>query len=50
MDDNLEHGGVHMDVDTEILDDPPQPEMIGGVTTRFGKRVIDSLLERRGKK
>ncbi|RVW62573.1 hypothetical protein CK203_061606 [Vitis vinifera] len=22
MDDNLEHGGVHVDVDTEILNDP----------------------------
>ncbi|KAL6333895.1 hypothetical protein AAG906_039306 [Vitis piasezkii] len=50
MDDNLEHGGVHVDVDTEIPDDPPQPEMAGGVTTRSGKRVTDSLLERRGKK
>ncbi|KAL6318090.1 hypothetical protein AAG906_035235 [Vitis piasezkii] len=48
MDDNLEHGGVHVDVDTEIPDDPPQPEMAGGVTTRSGKRVTDSLLERRG--
>ena len=50
MDDNLEHGGVHVDVDTEIPDDPPQPEMAGGVTTRSGKRVTDSLLERKGKK
>ncbi|RVW17267.1 hypothetical protein CK203_069192 [Vitis vinifera] len=50
MDDNLEHGGVHVDVDTEIPNDPPQPEMAGGVTTRSGKRVTDSLLERRGKK
>ena len=49
MDDNLEHGGVHVDVDTEIPDDPPQPEM-AGITTRSGKRVTDSLLERRGKK
>ncbi|RVX04394.1 L10-interacting MYB domain-containing protein [Vitis vinifera] len=50
MDDNLEHGGVHVDVDTEIPDDPPQPEMAGGVTTRSGKSVTDSLLERKGKK
>ena len=50
MDDNLEHGGVHVDVDIEILDDPLRPEMVGGVTTRFGKRATDSLLERRGKK
>nr|CAN69600.1 hypothetical protein VITISV_007656 [Vitis vinifera] len=27
MDDNLEHGGVYVDVDTEILDDPLRPEM-----------------------
>ena len=50
MNDNLEHGGVHVDVDIEIPGDPPQPEMVGGVTTCSGKRVIDSLLERRGKK
>ena len=50
MDDNLEHGGVHVDVDTEIPNDPPQPEMVEGVTTHSGKRVTDSQLERRGKK
>ena len=46
MDDNLEHGGVHVDVDIEIPDDLPQPEMVGGVTTCSRKRVTDSLLER----
>ncbi|RVX08197.1 hypothetical protein CK203_017697 [Vitis vinifera] len=50
MDDNLEHGGVHVDVDIEILDDPLQPEMVRGVTTHSGKCATDSLLERRGKK
>ena len=50
MDDNLEHGGVHVDVDTEIPDNPLQPEMVGGVTTHSGKRATDSLFERRGKK
>ena len=50
MDDNLEHGGVHVDVDTKIPNDPLQPEMVGGVTTRSGKHATDSLLERKGKK
>ena len=50
MDDNLEHGGVHVDVDTEVPDNPPWPEMVEEVTTHFGKRATDSILERRGKK
>ena len=50
VDDNLEHGGVHVDVDIEIPDDPLRPEMVGEVTTRSGKCATDSLLERRGKK
>ena len=50
MDDNLEHGGVYVDVDTEILDDPLRPEMVRGVTTCSGKCATDSLLERRCKK
>ena len=50
MDDNLEHGGVHVDVDTEILNDPLWLEMVGEVTTYSGKRVTDSLLKHRGKK
>ncbi|KAL6331654.1 hypothetical protein AAG906_011595 [Vitis piasezkii] len=51
MDDNLEHGGVHVDVhDTKILDDPQRVEMVGGVTTHSGKHATNSLLERRGKK
>ncbi|RVX03247.1 hypothetical protein CK203_019998 [Vitis vinifera] len=45
MDDNLEYGGVHVDVNTEILDDLLRPEMVGGVTTCSGKRATDSLLE-----
>ena len=50
MDDNLEYGGVHVDVNTKILDDLLRPEMVGGVTTCSGKRATDSLLECRGKK
>ena len=50
MNDNLEHGGVHVDVDIEIPNDPLRPEMVGEVTTRSGKCATDSLLERRGKK
>ena len=50
MDDNLEHGGVHVDVDIEIPDDSLRPEMVGGVTTHFIKHATDSLLERKGKK
>ncbi|RVW46123.1 hypothetical protein CK203_076232 [Vitis vinifera] len=50
MNDNLEHGGVHVDVDIEIPDDPLQPEIVGGVTTHSGQRATDFLLERRGKK
>ena len=50
MDDNLEHGGVHVDVDTKILDDLLRLEMVGGVTTRSRKCTIDSLLEHRCKK
>ena len=50
MDDNLEHGGVHVDVDIEIPDDPLRPEMVREVTTHSGKCTIDFLLEHRGKK
>ena len=50
MDDNLEHGGVHVDVDIGIPDDPLRPEMVGGVVICFGKRATNSLLERSGKK
>ncbi|RVW24930.1 hypothetical protein CK203_079546 [Vitis vinifera] len=50
MDDNLEHGGVHVDVDTEIPDNPLRPKMVGGVATHSGKRATDSLFERRSKK
>ena len=50
MDDNLEHSGVHVDVDTKIPNDPLWPKMVGGVTTHSGKRVTDYLLECRGKK
>ena len=50
MNDNLEHGGVHVDVDIEIPGDPLQPEIVGGVTTHSGQRATDFLLERRGKK
>ena len=39
-----------MDVDCGILDDPPQLDLVEGVTTHFGKCTIDSLLDRRGKK
>ena len=31
MDDNLEHGGLHVDGDTEIPDNPLRPKMVGGV-------------------
>ena len=48
-DDNLEHGGVHVDVDTEIPDNSLRLEMVG-VITRSGKRATNSLLERKGKK
>ena len=50
MDDNLEHGRVHIDADIEILDDLLWLKMVEGVTSYFGKRAIDSLLERKGKK
>ena len=50
MDDNSEHGGVHVDVDIEILDDPLRLEMVRGAITHFRKRDTDSLLECRGKK
>ncbi|RVX02399.1 hypothetical protein CK203_028409 [Vitis vinifera] len=50
MDDNLEHGGVHVDVDIEIPDDPLRPEMVEGVTTHSIKHATDSLLEHKGKK
>ena len=41
---------VDVDVDTEIPDDSLWLEMVGGVTTCFGKRTTNSLLKRRGKK
>ena len=50
MDDNLEHDGVHVDVDIRIPNDPLRPEMVGGVVICFGKRATNSLLERSGKK
>ena len=50
MDDNLEHGGVHADVDCEILDDPLRLELVGRVTTCFEKCTIDSQLDCRDKK
>ena len=50
MDDNLEHGGVHVDVDIEIPNDPLRPEMVRGVTTHSRKRTTDFLLEHRGNK
>ena len=50
MDDNSEHGGVHVDVDIKILDDPLRSEMVRGAITHFRKHDTDSLLERRGKK
>lgn len=46
----IDEHGVHMDVDCGILDDPPQLDLVEGVTTHFGKCTIDSLLDRRGKK
>ena len=39
-----------MDVDTKILNDSLRLEMVGGVTTCFGKCTTDSLLKCRGKK
>ncbi|XP_034710795.1 L10-interacting MYB domain-containing protein-like [Vitis riparia] len=50
MDDNLEHGGVHVDVDTKIPNNPLRPEMVGGVTTHSRKHATNSPLKRRGKK
>ena len=50
MDDNSEHGGVHVDIDHEILNDPLQAKLVGGVTTHFRKRTINSQLDHRGKK
>ena len=49
MDDNLKHGGVHVDVDTEIPDNSLRLEMVG-VITRSRKHATNSLLERKGKK
>ncbi|RVW75092.1 hypothetical protein CK203_057890 [Vitis vinifera] len=42
MDDNLEHGGVHVDVDIEILDDL-YDQRCRGVITRSGKCATNSL-------
>ena len=39
-----------MDVDYEILNYLLQPEIVGGVTTHFGKHITDSLLDHIGKK
>ena len=50
MNDNLEHGRVHVDVDYEIPNNPLWAKSMRGVTTHFGKRIIDSLLDHRGKK
>ena len=49
MDDNLEHYGVHVDVDCETPNNPLQLEYIG-VTTGSGKRTSNSSLDFRGKK
>ena len=38
---NLEHDGVHVDVDRETPNNPLRPEHVG-VTTRFGKRTSNS--------
>ncbi|XP_010650245.1 vegetative cell wall protein gp1 [Vitis vinifera] len=41
IDDNLQHGGVHVDVDCESLDDPLRQLVIeGGVTTHSGKHIV----------
>ena len=50
MDDNLEHGGVHVDVGCEILNDSLWPELVGRVSTYSRKCTTDSLLDRRYKK
>ena len=50
MDDNSEHGGVHVDVDCEIPNDPLRPELVVGVTTRSTKRTIDSQSNRGARK
>ena len=50
MDDNLEHGGVHVDVDTEIHNDSLWLEMVREMTTHSGKHATSSLLKCRGKK
>ncbi|KAL6323751.1 hypothetical protein AAG906_002219 [Vitis piasezkii] len=50
MDDNSEHGGVHVDIDHEIPNDPLQAELVRGVTTSSRKHTINSQLNRRGKK
>ncbi|KAL6347661.1 hypothetical protein AAG906_026189 [Vitis piasezkii] len=52
MDDNLEHGGVHVDVDVdcEILDDSLRPKLVGRLTTYFRKCTTNSQLDCRDKK
>lgn len=47
---NLEHGGVHVDVDYEFPYDPLQPKVMRGVATHFGKRTNNFLLDHKDKK
>ena len=50
MDHNLEHDGVHVVVDCEILDDPLQPELVRGVTTHSRQCTSNSQLDCTSKK
>ena len=51
MDDNIERGGVHVDVDYEIPNGPLWwLDIMGRVTTRSRKCTIDFLLHRRDMK
>ena len=44
MDHNLDHGGVHVDIDCKFHNDPQLLEIVGQVTTHSRKHTIDSLL------
>ena len=50
MDHNLEHDGVHVVVDCQILDDPQQPELVRGVTTHSRQCTSNSQLDCTSKK